>query len=45
MNWWGIFFSFGIPIILWITGIYYCGVEKGKEISRRAKTNERFTNI
>lgn len=37
MNLWGIFFSFGIPLILWGIGAYYAGIEKGKEIRRKSK--------
>ena len=29
-NWWGIFFSFVIPMILWGIGLYYVGVEEGR---------------
>lgn len=31
INYWGMFFTFGIPVILWILGIYYAGVETGKK--------------
>ena len=40
-NWWGIFFSVGMPVIIMMFMCYYAGVEDAKERYRMAMRSSK----
>lgn len=42
-NWWGVFFSFYIPIVLAMVGSYYAGIEKAKNNTKKSSTTAIVT--
>ena len=43
-NWWGIFFSFGIPIITMFICSYYAGVQQAEERQKKRVVQKALCN-